>query len=246
MFTPTSERIAALDWPDPPPVRGWRECAVPGRQIRHSLTHHHPAPGHRREVGALPGSAQPDPAFLHYEPAASALVDDDDDEPADPAVTMIPMAPLAAERAPRAASTPFQADGQNAAVLGANDLAALRTARIKDQLVTGDRVKHAGLRVFDLINRLLDDDADPAKAAEAQSALRRLTNVNPDKDTPGGPAEGGVGLSWRGVAIERRALGMDVKRTGAVNPVPDPASARRPAIALIKMMDTETRSSCAR
>jgi hypothetical protein len=180
----------------------------------------------------------PEPVAEPEEPPAPQQPADDESD-----VEMIPMSEVVAERALHDTAKQIRAETADAGdVMGVHDLAALHTQRIKDQLELSSQVTAAGMRVFAIIGELLDTDSDPKMVERAQAALNKLTNVNPDRDTLAGLLKAAADVVARGVGIERRALGMDVKRRPGApeDPVPELASPRRPAGNLIKLMDPAT------
>jgi hypothetical protein len=155
---------------------------------------------------------------------------------------MIPAAEVIAEQALRDTAVQIQAGRPEVEMPGTEQLAQLHTERIKEQLAISTRVTSAGLRVFEIITEMLDDDGEPESVGRARMALMKLTNMNPDRETLASLLKVASDVVSRGVAIELRALGMDIqRRPGAPSEAaPDPVASNRPASGLIKMLDIET------
>lgn len=160
---------------------------------------------------------------------------------------IIPMAEIVAEQALFTAAADIQDEKFEPEVMGPERLAQLHTERIKDQLVIASRVTGAGMQVFEIISTLLDADDDPLTVARASIALRKLTNVNPDRDTLAGLLKAAADVVSKGLDIERRALGMDLRRSAPpergsdqpTNPLSVLADTTRPGARLIKMLDAD-------
>ena len=178
-------------------------------------------------------------------PKPSQLIKADPDpmpEPPAPEVEIIPMATIVAEKALEDTARDLVGSGASGEIIGPNALAELHTQRIKEQLALSKEVSGTGRQVFSLIRQMLDPGADPETEIAARTAMLRLTNVNPDKDTLAGLMKAAADVIKVGVSLERQALGMDVRRKpgDANDPLPEMRSPKRTAAKLIEALDADT------
>jgi hypothetical protein len=245
-----SERIAGLDW-----VEMRRQFEVDGVSLSELARRHgvasmttvsrrakseqwvKPGQGAVTDLAPVVAVARIAPPPIQYQGPSQPEADRD--------AEVIPVSEAIAESVLHATAEAMNAEQPEQPSISVHHLAAVQSGRIREQLAISEEVTSTGRKLLASIRDMLDDDPDdPDKVARASAALRRLVGVNPDRETLAGLLKASSDIITRGLDIERRALGMDIRqRGGAAQPDPVEQLTRpgpaRPAATLIKRLDMD-------